>query len=85
MENTTLVKVKYPFGESKIWVEATSSLVAFYDFGADSQSDKRIRCSISTETEFEKQRAIDALQASQNSLNPSLIQPQRVLPSTSDW
>jgi hypothetical protein len=59
--NATLVKVKYHFGESKIWVEATSSLLAFYDFGVDSQSDKRIRCSISTETELEKQRAIDAL------------------------
>ncbi len=59
--NATLVKVTYPFGESKIWVEATSSLVAFYDFGADSQSDKRIRCSIPTEREFEKRRAIDAL------------------------
>jgi hypothetical protein len=59
--NATLVKVAYPFGESKIWIEATSSLVAFYDFGADSQSDKRVRCSISTETEFGKKRAIDAL------------------------
>jgi hypothetical protein len=61
MKNDPLVKVKCPFGKGDVWIEVTSSHLAFFDFRADPDGIECLR--VKTETKYEKLPAITALRS----------------------
>jgi hypothetical protein len=57
----SLVKQKPPLGNGDLWVDVTSSHFALVDFRADPNGTECLR--IPTGTDYEKQRAFDALRS----------------------
>jgi hypothetical protein len=61
LKNPSLLKQKLPLGKGDVWIEVTASYFAFVDFRADSDRTECLR--VPAGTNYEKQRAVDALRS----------------------